>query len=248
MFYKRKCKIEGCNNLEKVRIHQLCKAHYSKLQKYGDPTVSKIRTFTCSVENCDRLARTDSDLCDMHHKRKLRNGDPEKLTRQKAKGVQCNWKDCTAEVYYNGMCSSHLRLSKLNRDYFLIESNKGLQCKASNCNNEAKIKGYCDRHYNSTKVYNRDFLIKREYGTGSIVNGYKYITVDGEQIAEHIYLAQKALGKKLPKDAVVHHMNGNGTDNYIRLNLVICPDRAYHNLLHARMRAILNEPLENLDL
>lgn len=55
--------------------------------------------------------------------------------------------------------------------------------------------------------------------------------------AEHILLAEKVLGKPLPKGAVVHHADGNSFNNTLT-NLVICPDRAYHNLLHARMRAL----------
>jgi len=56
-------------------------------------------------------------------------------------------------------------------------------------------------------------------------------------IREHILIAEKALGKSLPLGAVIHHGNGNGTDN-IGSNLVICENHAYHNLLHQRTRAL----------
>ena len=53
---------------------------------------------------------------------------------------------------------------------------------------------------------------------------------------EHRKIIEKALGKKIPEKAVSHHFdqdktgNGNG-------NLVLCENRAYHNLLHRRQRA-----------
>ncbi len=56
-------------------------------------------------------------------------------------------------------------------------------------------------------------------------------------VYEHILIAEQALGKYLPGGAVVHHVNGIKTDNKPS-NLVICPDQAYHLLLHQRQRAL----------
>jgi hypothetical protein len=49
-------------------------------------------------------------------------------------------------------------------------------------------------------------------------------------VREYAVLAEKALGKPLPKGAEVHH--------HSETELVICPDRAYHKLLHQRQRAL----------
>jgi hypothetical protein len=56
------------------------------------------------------------------------------------------------------------------------------------------------------------------------------------RIFVHVLAAEKALGKPLPPGAVVHHSNENRLDNR-NSNLVICPNRAYHLLLHQRMNA-----------
>lgn len=57
----------------------------------------------------------------------------------------------------------------------------------------------------------------------------------GDNNFEHIKVAEKVLGKKLPKGAVVHHVDEDPTNN-TPTNLVVCPSRAYHRLLHARLR------------
>lgn len=51
----------------------------------------------------------------------------------------------------------------------------------------------------------------------------------------HVIRAEKALGKKLPKGACVHHVDGTTSDNS---PLVICQDSAYHTSLHRRIRII----------
>ena len=66
----------------------------------------------------------------------------------------------------------------------------------------------------------------------------------GGQVLEHIVIAERALGKPLPARAEVHHVNGDRADNRTS-NLVICQDRAYHMLLHARARARANTRKEN---
>lgn len=60
--------------------------------------------------------------------------------------------------------------------------------------------------------------------------------LDGGQL-EHVVVAERALGRKLPRGAEVHHVNEIKTDNSPS-NLVICPNRQYHQMLHYRSRAL----------
>lgn len=63
-----------------------------------------------------------------------------------------------------------------------------------------------------------------------------YMKISGTGVSEHVMLAEQAIGKKLPIGAEVHHVNGIKSDNRPE-NLVICPSRQYHALLHQRQRA-----------
>jgi len=53
----------------------------------------------------------------------------------------------------------------------------------------------------------------------------------------HTAIAERVLGRPLPKGAQVHHVDGNGKNNN-HMNLVICPSAEYHKLLHRRTDAL----------
>ena len=77
----------------------------------------------------------------------------------------------------------------------------------------------------------------RAKGQGTFDKGYKITIRDGVRVREHVEVAERAIGRKLPLGAIVHHHDEN-TSNNVPSNLVICPDIAYHKLLHRRMRAL----------
>jgi hypothetical protein len=66
---------------------------------------------------------------------------------------------------------------------------------------------------------------------------YERITINGVRKYLHVHIAEKALGKSLPKGAHVHHVDYNKKNN-ANSNLVICPNNAYHALLHQRQDAV----------
>lgn len=75
-------------------------------------------------------------------------------------------------------------------------------------------------------------------------DGYRRILIPGHPranirgyVSEHILIAERVLGRPLPAAVVVHHNDRDGMNN-ANENLVICPDQAYHLLIHARLRAL----------
>jgi len=91
---------------------------------------------------------------------------------------------------------------------------------------------FCTRkcHYEYTK---KQFEGKTCIGP----RGYVYEHYNGELKGQHVVVAEKALGKRLPQGAEVHHFDKNRSNNNPS-NLVICQNSQYHILLHLRAEII----------
>lgn len=155
---------------------------------------------------------------------------------------QCSIEDCTRPVNTGDLCGMHHKRLIRHGSPYLTKNvpNKGLTCSVNGCTAPALSKGWCQVHYESMTKHGRDYLILGKRGEGYVESrdGYRHIYVDGKKILEHVHLAERALGRPLPHGAVVHHMNKQPADNYTPFNLIICPNQAYHMLLHKRMRLL----------
>ena len=153
------------------------------------------------------------------------------------RSAPCCVPGCSRLARSKGYCGLHIqRLRRGNLDRTTTD-NRDLSCSVSGCWKAAICKGYCLQHYRSIKYHGRKYLINRPAGAGSLDRGYQVFTTNYEKTRAHRMIAERALGKPLPKDAVVHHMNSDILDNETPLNLVICPNQSYHMLLHSRMKA-----------
>lgn len=66
-----------------------------------------------------------------------------------------------------------------------------------------------------------------------ILKTYRFVGGSSKRVLLHRDRAERALGKSLPPNAIVHHADGSRSDD---APLVICQDDAYHKFLHMRMR------------
>jgi len=106
-----------------------------------------------------------------------------------------------------------------------------------------KVKGQPSRFIRGHSSRGRSGPLNGKWigGRSKATNGYMRVIAPGHPknnggyMLEHILIAEKALGRPLPKGAEVHHVNEIKTDNRNE-NLVICENHAYHFLLHARMK------------
>src|ERR1039457_1543372 len=63
------------------------------------------------------------------------------------------------------------------------------------------------------------------------VNSRGYVVLSEENELEHRHIAKQKLGRDLKENEIVHHINGNKTDNQIR-NLCLM-DREKHEHFHS---------------
>lgn len=111
-------------------------------------------------------------------------------------------------------------------------------CVADGCGRVADHpkSGLCHKHYARNRRHGHTRPTRNSPGLGTVTR-FGYRTIGTDKIFEHLSVVTRALGKPLPSGAEVHHFNGNRADNRPQ-NLVICPSRAYHKLLHVRQSSL----------
>lgn len=147
----------------------------------------------------------------------------------------CIIEGCTLQVGPKGakdMCPSHyfkMRNALKQKD---VTGACECGCGLNVTNNHRFIHGHWAKA-------NREKLSKIRSKNSRVDHGDGYYTIlfKGKQTLEHIAKAEMAIGHSLPIRSVVHHVDGDRGNNE-NSNLVVCPDSAYHQLLHKRQRAL----------
>jgi hypothetical protein len=92
--------------------------------------------------------------------------------------------------------------------------------------------------------------VRRNYGAdhprwkGGYVasNGYKYLSIHGKDVLEHRHFAEQMLGRPLASNEVVHHKDGNRSNNSLD-NLVVMT-RQEHDKMKDGTRAYFHTGIE----
>lgn len=111
-------------------------------------------------------------------------------------------------------------------------------CVVDGCGNQAVAKNLCDKHYRRVLRHGNTERLTAVPGSGTITSyGYREHQVNGKRKHEHVMVVEKAIGRPLREGEEVHHFDENKLNNAPK-NLVLCPNHAYHMLLHVRAAAL----------
>lgn len=152
---------------------------------------------------------------------------------------KCSVENCFDAVRAKGLCSKHYERKRVHGNTCTDLRATGRKfCAVINCLNLSIANELCTVHY-ARKFRHGDTNSRQPFRGKGVVHEGKYIRkhITGRgYVFEHVLLAEKALGKLLPSNAVVHHMNEKSWDNKTLYNLIVCENQSYHMLLHKRMK------------
>lgn len=183
--YDRRCTVDGC-----TRKHygcDLCEMHYRRWRRTGSVHVIA-RPDCCTIDDCERPVDANG-LCHGHDQRVRRNGDadPETPLGRRRQDAECSVDGCDRESHGHGLCRTHLRRLERHDDVLA----------------EIPVATPGDGHEN------------KGYWYVSVPPELRWLTNGETNVAEHRLRMAEYLGRPLEPDEVVHHRNGNRTDNRI---------------------------------
>lgn len=220
MAEQKQCTVDDC--LRPLLARGLCRMHYQRVQRLGFPGGPAPRKASrdqggCSVNTCERPLYAKG-LCGLHYNRQQRGADLEAPVRKSRQGT-CSAPGCNRSIGTEGaqeLCRGHYRSMRLYGDLEHTLATVKF-CSLEGCEAVHYGQGYCVMHYQRWQRTGNPGPVERlrkTSGEGHLrVDGYRYIQRDGRMQAEHRFVMEQNLGRKLLNGENVHHINGVRNDN-----------------------------------
>lgn len=225
--------MEGCTETTQGSSRGFCRSHYASARcgifdlETGERLRELLRVKSygpgarCSVEGCERRPQVRG-LCSAHQQRE-KNGFPMEapVLQRKEKGwTPCLVPACERRPISRGMCKRHVA-----------------QRSAGIINSEGeKLRDFkpCGHPRKERRVHDGYILVRAP-------KGHPTARVDGS-ILEHRLMMEKRLGRHLHEWEIVHHKNGNRSDNSLE-NLELLDGRARKGVGHPPGHAVEEKEL-----
>ena len=111
--------------------------------------------------------------------------------------------------------------------------NEGHKKNMSN-KHKGELNGMFNKHH---KLYYKHLISLKKNKGGCVFKGYRFIYVNGEQVAEHKYIWMKNNNyMPIPKNYCIHHINLNKSNN--RINNLTLLHLSFHTHLHNKIRGV----------
>jgi hypothetical protein len=228
---KGQCKRPGCDQPWVAK--GLCKLHYNqkRLGTAGTPVDPGARR--CTHPGCDAPINAKG-LCNLHYQRQRAGYDMDAPQHRHRPGIgpapKCAAETCPDAAQRGKFCEAHYRRHRLGQDmatpkrpHYKAPPGEAAttQCyvimaDGKQCDNPRKFaNGMCPMHWARERA-GTDLTTPKRVRANRRIDRDGYCLVrdnNGKWVAEHRFIMERLLGRKLLEGETVHHRNGQRADN-----------------------------------